>query len=241
MNLKAPTATLAWFVRRWPRGCFAIARLLDAVSHRLDRRRHPWYCRILVMRAAHWLPRRRWPFPCAVLGQDPASLHPPMIIVSLHVGIAQALTLLLEQLPGHVLILQYPTSTLPAVDGIERFAIGGEESRRIAAAKRALDVLRNGGYVFLFVDQWGKTAKTPMTLFGQPVSVSSGAFWLARMTGAPIVPVVARWRRRRIEIELGELIAADEESAMAARLAHWIDEQFPGEGVRSKLVRQLTD
>ena len=191
------------------------------------------------MANAAWYPSRRWPFPCQVIGGDLGSLRPPMILVSFHTGGVMALRLLFEQLPGKVLVLSFNDGVLPLPPGVERVRTGGGELERIAAAKRAGDLLREGGFVFVMLDG-GDSAKTPIAVFNRTFFVSSGAFRLARITGAPVVPMIAQWRERRMEIVLGAPIAPAEEDVMAGGLASWLEDVFPADDRRSMLISRLS-
>jgi lauroyl/myristoyl acyltransferase len=52
--------------------------------------------------------------------------------------------------------------------------------------------LRRGGVLGVQIDRAPSAMRSiPVRLFGQPARVPSGPFWLARATGAPIVPVFA--------------------------------------------------
>jgi hypothetical protein len=161
-----------------------------------------------------------------------------MILVSFHTGGGMGLRLLLEQLPGKVLVLSFNDRALPRPPGVERVTTGGGELARIVAAKRAGDVLREDGFVFMMLDGGG-TAETPIAVFDRTVFVSSGAFRLARITHAPIVPVIAEWCGRRMEIVLGTPIAPAEEAAMAALLASWLEDVFPAGDRRTRMISRL--
>ncbi|HEY1521560.1 MAG TPA: hypothetical protein VGF70_00985, partial [Solirubrobacteraceae bacterium] len=189
--------------------------------------------------AAAWHPSRRWPFPCRVTGADPSSLRPPMILVSFHTGGTMAFRLLFEQLPGKVLALRFNETSVPPPPGVARATTGSGELERIAAAKHAGDALREGGFVFMMLDGAGPW-NTPIAAFDRTLFVSSGAFRLARITEAPIVPVIAEWRCRRMEIVLGRPIAPADEETMTARLASWLEGVFPAGYRRSRLVSRLS-
>ena len=147
--------------------------------------------------------------------------------------------MLLEQLPGQVLVLRYADRS-PRRPGLEYMSTGGGELARITAAKRAGDVLRDGGFVCMVLDNGEGNARTPIAVFGRTFWVSSGAFRLARITAAPIVPVIAEWREGRMDIVLGTPIAPAEEAAMAGNLAAWLDDVFPPGERRSRLISWLS-
>jgi lauroyl/myristoyl acyltransferase len=62
--------------------------------------------------------------------------------------------------------------------------------------------LRRGGVLGVQIDRAPRAMRSiPVRLFGAPARVPSGPFWLARATGAPIVPVFA-FRRGHFAYEI---------------------------------------
>lgn len=110
----------------------------------------------------------------------------------------------------------------------------------MAAFTEAARILRGGGAVLLVVDGFG-SARVPMRLFDRDVMVSAGAFRLARLAGAPILPIAVRWRGRGVSFDTGGSIRPGEPEAMAAALAAWLEDYLrrrPGE-LTYPLVRLL--
>jgi hypothetical protein len=163
-----------------------------------------------------------------------ADLRPPMILGFFHVGPVQALTAAVERLPGPVLILRLGLLSLPEPP-VAVLSIEGDGQRRAAALRRAIAHLSAGGFVVLAFD----AAPVPglgATCLGHTLDVARGPLALARLTGAPLRPMVARWRRNWVEIEVGEELAAAKEeileSALAAAAARWLERYLldsPGE------------
>jgi lauroyl/myristoyl acyltransferase len=59
---------------------------------------------------------------------------------------------------------------------------------------------------------------------GGSMALARGPFALARVTRAPIVPLVARWRGTKVEYVLGQPIpASSDEASMATALTSWLD------------------
>lgn len=64
---------------------------------------------------------------------------------------------------------------------------------RAGALKRAVDHLRAGGLVVAVPDGPGGTNTDEVECLGRRIVLRRGPFMLARMTGAPIIPIVAAW------------------------------------------------
>jgi hypothetical protein len=197
-------------------------------------RRATWSARLRssVLDAALSVPGAARPYPRLLSGPDPARMRPPAVLATVHIGPVSTLGLLLEQLPADVLALQAgnevkapqrPGWTILHVDS-------ASEWDRAAAFGRALATLRAGGFVVLTVDGHGSHLEVP--LLGRKVCLARGAFALARASGAPIVPLTARWRGAAVEIVAGEPLPPGDEQEMAAAFAAWIEarvRETPGE------------
>lgn len=161
-----------------------------------------------------------------------STLRPPLLLGTFHVGAVQALGPALARLPGPVLALRHgPLYT--AGSPLEIVTTEGDEQRRAAAFHRALTHLHGGGCVVLALDVVPGTGLRVPCL-GRTVELARGPFALARITGVPLVPLVARWRRSGVEILTGEPLdsklaldpAVDPtvwESALAAAAARWLE------------------
>ncbi len=142
-----------------------------------------------------------------------------MVLATFHIGPPLGLGPLLERLPGDVLSL---TAGLPSRVGAVSVNTGGGDWGRVVGSGRALQTLRGGGCVIVAVDGYG-SRKVQAPLLGRNVPLAAGAFSLSRMTGAPLLPVVARWQDDGIDVVTGGRIAADEEAKMAAALTRWLE------------------
>ena len=74
------------------------------------------------------------------------------------------------------------------------------------------------------------------------ISMSRGAFALARITATPLMPLAARWHGSAVEIVCGDAIApGGSERTMAAEAAVWLERylrEFPGE-VTKRTIESL--
>jgi hypothetical protein len=151
-------------------------------------------------------------------GPDPNRLHGPLVLVSFHVGTIVALGAVFERLPGPRLALFH--GSVVHRPGI-RVVDTGEDGYAFAA-KCALDTLRAGGFVFSIADGGGRS-RVEADLFGRRIALPRGTFTIARLAGAPLLPVAARWRGPTIEIASGDPIAPGDESEMAGALSRWLE------------------
>jgi lauroyl/myristoyl acyltransferase len=167
-----------------------------------------------------------------------AALRPPLVLITFHVGAVQALGAALERLPAPVLALRRgmlhatrPPLTLATTEG-------GDEGRA-GAFQRACSHLDRGGFVVLAADLPAGPG-LPVSCLGRPLTLARGPFALSRLTGALVVPLVARWRRAGLEVRIGEALAppvppvpdtamnqsidpAAWETALAAAAAQWLE------------------
>ena len=162
----------------------------------------------------------------------------PAVYVSLHIGAMPTLAAFLRDLPREVAALHRMDWGLPSkVTGVY---VARNEAARVAGFHRALATLRGGGHVFIPIE--GDTVRVP--LLGRSLLVARGPFALARLSGAPIVPLLARWSGGRARIHAGHPIAAGrDEQAMALKLACELDRYLrahPGE-IDDWLLKGLID
>jgi lauroyl/myristoyl acyltransferase len=151
-----------------------------------------------------------------------AVLRPPLVLGMFHTGAIQALNVAVERLPGRVLVLRQGL-LFPPVPPVETESTDGDGQRRAAAFRRALLHLKEGGFVVLALDVV-QGASLGVSCLGRPLELARGPFALARLTGAPIRPLVARWERGRIGIVVGdELEAPAGEGDCAAASARWLE------------------
>ena len=138
----------------------------------------------------------------------------PLIAGTFHMGPVHALGASLEGLPSPLLALRHTTHTPDAA---------ANEQQRAAKFYEAATWLRSGGIVLMALDPQHAT-RIRVPFFGRTLGLARGAFALSRMTGAPIVPVVARWRGTRVEVVAGQPLAGDDEHALAADAARWLEQ-----------------
>lgn len=168
---------------------------------------------------------------------DLASLWPPLILGTFHIGAVHALGPALERLPGPVLALRHGPLFTPRPP-LALLTSEGDDQRRAAAFQRLLAHLTGGGFVAMALDVTAG-ATLPARCLGRSLPLARGPFALARLTGARVVPIVARWRRGGVEVALGGPLAADpalastdREGALAAAAAGWLERYltaFPAE------------
>jgi hypothetical protein len=150
-----------------------------------------------------------------------AALRPPLILGTFHVGAMQALGAAVERLPGPVLLLRLGMLYSPSPP-VEILSTEGDEQCRAFSFRRALYHLQEGGFVLLALDgSPGPGLRVPC--LGRTLELARGPFALARLTGALLVPLVARWRKSEVEAEVGAAIGGMEEGALAGSAARWLE------------------
>jgi len=244
---------LAPLAGRWPRLAFTSAAAAGRLRNRLSRRwpspeqvqtlfpglepgeaaRVAWRIgglearnRLLIDRI-----RRQGLDPVRPLIQTPEdfrALRPPLVLGFFHVGAVQALSPAVERLPGPVLILRQGLLSTPRPP-VRVESTEGDGQRRAAVFRRALAHLAEGGFVVVALDV------VPGTGFRVPVlersiELARGPFALARIAGAPVQPLAARWRGGGVEILTGPELAVEaapeprvQEAALAGEAARWFE------------------
>jgi hypothetical protein len=156
------------------------------------------------------------------------ALRPPLILGFFHVGAVQALGAAIERLPGPVLLLRQGSPYVPGPP-VCLESTEGDGQRRAAAFQRALTHLSAGGFVVVALDVVpGPGFRVPC--LGRAIHLARGPFAMARLAGAPLVPLAARWRRSGVEVEVGEALAVAPtcgpeawETALAVSAARWLE------------------
>ncbi|MGZ8830092.1 MAG: hypothetical protein ACXW2Q_06915, partial [Thermoanaerobaculia bacterium] len=140
--------------------------------------------------------------PIRPLVSMPDSIDAPCILGTFHVGAIHALGPALERLGRPVIAFRWGTIFRPRAPLVIE-STKGNEQQRAAAFYRAMTLLRGGGFVVMALDTLpGATNETQC--LGRTLPLAGGAFELSRMTGAPIVPLVARWTPGGVRIILGD-------------------------------------
>ena len=155
-----------------------------------------------------------------------AAFRPPFILGTFHAGAVHALGPALERLPAPVLAFRHGP-LFAAEPGLRVETTEGDEQRRAAAFQRALAHLEGGGCVAMALDVApGPAIQVPC--LGRTLTLARGPFALVRLAGAPLVPLLARWRRGGVEVLVGEPLAVgtapDAEGALAAAAARWLED-----------------
>jgi hypothetical protein len=252
-------AALSWLARRWPHGGVLVAHVLASLTRPLRHgieagwltaafpdlprdglgavRQRTWenFLKGEALDATVRRGRGTSDYPRALPNPALNRLPARVVVASFHIGPFQALGGFLDALPGPRVALareQYelrPDMTL--------LHAGDDEWQRAHAFGRALRELRSGRSVIVTVDGLPvgdhpmPTIEVPM--LGRSMPFARGAFALARLGRAPIVPMASRWRGTAMEVTVGEPIAPDRgEGAAAAAVAAWLERYLverPGE------------
>jgi len=176
------------------------------------------------------------PFAPLIEWRDAAAataLRPPAILATAHLGALYLLAAGFDRLGLQRTVLRWSPIHRPA-PGEEPVAAQGGLVRRTHALLRGLEALRRGEYVISALDgELGASA--PVSLLGRSLQLGVGAFALARLARAPVLPVAALWRGPRVVCELGPPVAD------AAAAALWLEALLRREPAQISLglVRQL--
>jgi hypothetical protein len=140
-----------------------------------------------------------------------ASMKGPRILATFHVGAVNALGPALERFASPVLAFRQGRLFTPR-GSLEIQSTEGDEQRRAATLHRALLHLREGGIVVVALDVVPDLG-TETQCLGHTLRLAPGAFALARWSGAPIIPITARWTADGVRIDAGEAVSTPDEAA----------------------------
>lgn len=158
-----------------------------------------------------------------------ASADAPLIFLTCHAGPVFALGCAFSRLGIRPLAIRRTNGWYPATPGIDLAPSDGPGESRAAAFASGLSRLRDGGLVLMAADARGFSTTHAVPFFGRGVAPARGPFALARMTGAPIVPIVARdTSQGSVTLLLGEPLQVQgrgtgAESALAAAAMAWFE------------------
>ncbi|MEO8383154.1 MAG: hypothetical protein ABI779_26085 [Acidobacteriota bacterium] len=249
-SFDAATSLLARLSARRPGLAYPLAGALGALRNRVTRR---WPAREEVQRLFPHLGRsasarvasaigslhernlvliralaQKGPDPLQHLVSAPESLLSiagPCILATFHVGALHAVGGALARFRTPVLALRL--GHFLAQGALEIQSTEGDVEQRASALHCALLHLRGGGIVVVPADvAAGTSLATPF--LGHHLRLAPGAFALAKWTGAPIVPVVARWTREGISVLAGDPLPRPTPEAAAAWLERYLLD-WPGE------------
>lgn len=146
-------------------------------------------------------------------------LHPPLVLITAHVGALHLLALALDRFAVPRVVLRWsPVHDLSPEESVALTA--GGLAGRTGALRRGHDALRAGGFVVTALEGPHGAAE-PGSLLGRPLGVGRGGFALARVSGASVVPIAALWKGNRVVVESGPPIAPEVAPQAVAR---WFDE-----------------
>lgn len=174
--------------------------------------------------------------PLVQVPQEWRRIEGPCILGTFHVGALHAVGAALEALGKPVLGVREGRLFEPRPP----LELISTHPQRAAVMLRAVEYLRAGKLVVLALDGAADTM-LETTCLGRRLALARGAFALARMTGAPIVPLVMRWRGTDVEVVLGQRLAGETEEQLAHAAARWLEsylEQQPQE-LTLGLLRKL--
>ncbi|MCX6543141.1 MAG: hypothetical protein NTV05_01865 [Acidobacteria bacterium] len=109
-----------------------------------------------------------------------------------------------------------------------------DANSRAQALKQAIDTVQAGGIVSVTADGPGGASCEPVACLGRQILLRRGPMAIARITGVPVIPVVARWTSDgHIAVRAGEplvhapLAAGTEcDRALAAAAAGWFEQHL---------------
>ena len=206
--------------RRWPDP--EQVRTLFPALPRSEAARVAWRIAALEARNRLLVDRiRRGVLPQVEAPEAFASLRPPLLLGTFHIGAVHALEPALEKLPGPVLGLRQGRLYAEGRP-VEVVSTEGDEQRRAAVFLRALTHLQTGGFVVTALDV-APGSGLAVPCLGRTLELARGPFALARLAGAPIVPIAARWQKERVKVGVGEALAGSGETELAAAAALWLE------------------
>jgi lauroyl/myristoyl acyltransferase len=200
-----------------------VTEVVDGVAFTLPPARYSQsraFYRDQLLQLRNQSPVVNWPYPPLASSPDPGAVPGPAILVTFHIGPLAALSGLLARLAGPVCVLRGAGQVVTRK--ARYLPTFGGEAQRAAAVTEAVHTLRAGGYALVVVDNL-RDARVPATLLGRSVPLAGGAFALARLAPAPLLPVAVRWRGPSVAIVAGEMIEPADETAMADSLARWLE------------------
>lgn len=116
----------------------------------------------------------------------------PVIVIAWHLGPPRHMMATLQKLGVKALMVVKSWNT--ASEAFDQLEVRSLDSDGHPAAflKHALEVLKTGGVVGMAMDG-GSGERHSNRYLGRPIEIGRGAASLARLTGARLVPVTARW------------------------------------------------
>jgi lauroyl/myristoyl acyltransferase len=177
-----------------------------------------------------------------------AAQQAPALLLTWHTGPYRAVGAALHIHGFELLVMERraipPSATVP----LDRVSAGGDVWRSAAALKAAVDRLRGGGFVLLAGDGRQGIGGVEAEVLGRRLFFRQGLATLVRLSGAPVLPIVASWRGSSIDVTVHpplEVPAGSPADQLAERVvgasARWLDSYlraFPEE-IWPERVREL--
>jgi hypothetical protein len=180
----------------------------------------PEYFRHRLLRSALRRPELRWGLPSIAAGPDVSDLPSPAVLATFHIGEPLGLFVLARSGHGNGIVLSNARGLRRTDLTMVDLADGADAHS--AAVMSAVRTLRAGRQVTTVVDGRGGRGLRVRVRAGT-VELPRGAFAIAQLGRAPIVPITARWKRGRITVITGPVITADTEAGMATAVMHWLE------------------
>lgn len=160
--------------------------------------------------------------PLVVDPQRVSELQPPVIVATFHTGPVIALGVVAEHCNEGVLGLRSMDLGVSRAPHVSIHFDMDTEEQRAASFVAAHRSLREGVFVFMAVDPM-QSGGMRVRFFDGTLRLARGAFALTRMTGVPIVPVIARWEGDRIAFTVGKALSGSDEVETATAAARWLE------------------
>jgi lauroyl/myristoyl acyltransferase len=159
-----------------------------------------------------------------------AARQAPAILLTWHTGPYLAVGTALHIQGFEVLVMQRRATLSSDAVRLDRVSAEGAPWRGAAALKAAVDRLRGGGFVLLAGDGRQGVGGVEAPVLGHRLLFRQGLATLVRLSGAPVLPIVASWSGNSIDVtvhpplELPTGVGADELEETVVRVAAcWLD------------------
>lgn len=150
----------------------------------------------------------------------------PAILLNWHTGPYRAVGTALYVHGFEPLVMEHHPIPHSVTVPLERVAAAGDTWTATAALKAVLDRLRSGGFVLMAGDGYEGARGVEAEVLGRRLVFRQGLATLVRLSGAPVLPVVASWRGGSIDVTLHpplELRGGGDAEAVVGACAHWLD------------------
>jgi len=151
------------------------------------------------------------------------ALRPSAMVGTFHIGPTLGLGVLPDRLQGgRTLVLR--GAQFPLDRAVSKASVPGKsEQQRAAMFHDAVECLTDRGFVLVALDPQEAT-RLDVPFLGGTLRLARGPFAIARVARVPIVPVIARWEGREIELVVGDpLPPSRDENELAASAAKWLE------------------